>query len=104
MENANHEIMKNASMETRKRAIHFDIVFTIANCVFSENRSDPSELKQKNHDFDTIFTRVNFKSGRFVRSFSMRCQEALDGMTTSGVKNRVTTTKSVSRRRQTAAE
>ena len=33
-----------------------------------------------------IFTVVIFKSGRFVRGFSMRCQEALDGMTTSGVK------------------
>ena len=41
----------------------------------------------QNNDFDTIITVVNFKSDGFVRSFSMRCQEAFDGYTTSGSEN-----------------
>ena len=44
--------------------------------------------RSQNNDFDMIFTEVNFKSNDFVRSFSMKCQEALDGSTTFESKNK----------------
>ena len=85
--NENRKTTKVASMKLTKNSFQF--WHSIYKCFhdFYENHAAQRwpirAPRSQNHDFDTIFTVVIFKSGRFVRSFSMRCQEALDGSTTS---------------------
>ena len=89
--NENPRNTKVASMKLTKNSLQF--WHSIYKCFhdFYENHTAQGwpirARRSQNHDFDLIFIVVIFKSASFVRSFSIRCQEALDGSTTSESKN-----------------
>ena len=91
--NENQKNTKVASMKLSKNTLQFWHSFYKCFHDFYENhtaqRWPMRAPRSQNIDFDTIFTVVNFKSNGFVRSFSMRCQEALDGSTTFESKTRL---------------
>ena len=98
--NENQKNTKVASMNLSKNTLQFWHSFYEFFHDFYENHTAQRRPMRapisQNIDFDTIFAVVNFKSNGFVQSFSMRCQEALDGYTTFGSKKKLQQQKTVS--------